>query len=389
MSIDIRNINRQLSHLITKPPVGSKRRPSVALQLLNQLRNIPMNLERLFDTKVGKTVNRVRAQKWSEEVTKLAHQIIIEWKQLLPRNAKNVKKAKKSSEKKGIKSEKTKTNKENAKQDIKNPKKTAKNSKDKPKAKPKGDDKTVNSTDKLKAQVKSDVNKEGTKKALHKKLDNECNKENIGQRPLKPISKTKNQFMNSLSLGPRAKKFTKLPPIGQLPEFSEERLRQKRIDDEIDGTILSQPSTSKSIAISKGPQTRSPTNGVGGHQLYEKIVRKRKLERTSQMDSPRKRAMTFATVSVERYRNNYDRPRVQNLPVPHSVPILTPADRLKIIQTRNLEKPSEKTESPKQKVVAYKDEHEIELDSWRVRSVKSMNRIIPRKEHRPKWIAKK
>ena len=352
MSIDIRSLDRQLSHLITKPTVGSKRRPSVALKLLERLRELPMTLELLVTTKVGITVNNVRKQKWSEEVTKLAAKLIKEWNELMPKKIRFV--PKKSSNKTKTKKVETKTNEQNNEENTEE----------------KSEDQNISIDSNVET---NDGNKENEPKNANKS---------------QPTLKKKKTFKNSnKGIEPKTKKFKKLAPIGQLPEYSAERLRQKRLEKQENERkekildTLSQPSTSTGI-----------TGGVGGHQLYEKIIRKRKLERTTKMDSPRKRAMTFATVAAERYRNDNslsDKPRVQNLPVPYSVPIITPADRLKIIQTRNLETPPENAESSKPKVVAFKDEHEIELDTWRVRSAKSLTRIIPRVEHKPKYLSKK
>ena len=374
LSIDIRSLNRQLSQLITKPTVGSKRRPGAAVSILKQLRQYPMTLELLLKSKVGHTVNHIRSLKWSEEVSEWAEKVINEWKHLLPKVNTNDKKRslrQKSSFKRKKRAVNTlliddeiedKENEIPSQPEVKNDIKVVPNK----------------SNDERKGRVienKTNV------------LPKESNEGYVRQRPryLRPLKPLKSILKTTkLSLirasDPRTKKFKKLPPIGQMPEYSAERLRERRAANE--DSVLSQPSTSKSF-----PRESPIENGIGGHQLYENIVRKRKLERTYRLDSPTKRTLSFRSVGVDRLMGPLeDKPKVENWPVPHSIPILTPADRLRIIQSRSVETPNPEGETSNPKIVTFDDEPDLGV--WRTRSSKSLTKIIPRKEHKPKWMSK-
>ncbi|XP_058030475.1 transcription elongation factor A protein 1 isoform X2 [Ahaetulla prasina] len=54
-----------------------------ALDLLKELKNIPMTLELLQSTRIGMSVNAIRKQSTEEEVTSLAKSLIKSWKKLL------------------------------------------------------------------------------------------------------------------------------------------------------------------------------------------------------------------------------------------------------------------------------------------------------------------
>ncbi|NXT01535.1 TCEA1 protein, partial [Jacana jacana] len=54
-----------------------------ALDLLKELKNIPMTLELLQSTRIGMSVNAIRKQSTDEEVTSLAKSLIKSWKKLL------------------------------------------------------------------------------------------------------------------------------------------------------------------------------------------------------------------------------------------------------------------------------------------------------------------
>ncbi|MGH0135807.1 UNVERIFIED_CONTAM: hypothetical protein FKN15_064221 [Acipenser sinensis] len=56
---------------------------SEALDLLKELKNIPMTLELLQSTRIGMSVNAIRKQSTDEEVTSLAKSLIKSWKKLL------------------------------------------------------------------------------------------------------------------------------------------------------------------------------------------------------------------------------------------------------------------------------------------------------------------
>uniref|UniRef100_A0A8C1WYW2 TFIIS N-terminal domain-containing protein n=1 Tax=Cyprinus carpio TaxID=7962 RepID=A0A8C1WYW2_CYPCA len=54
-----------------------------ALDLLKELKNIPMTLELLQSTRIGMSVNAIRKQSTDDEVTSLAKSLIKSWKKLL------------------------------------------------------------------------------------------------------------------------------------------------------------------------------------------------------------------------------------------------------------------------------------------------------------------
>uniref|UniRef100_A0A8C2CFD9 TFIIS N-terminal domain-containing protein n=1 Tax=Cyprinus carpio TaxID=7962 RepID=A0A8C2CFD9_CYPCA len=66
-----------------------------ALDLLKELKNIPMTLELLQSTRIGMSVNAIRKQSTDDEVTSLAKSLIKSWKKLLDEPA-----AEKNSEEK-------------------------------------------------------------------------------------------------------------------------------------------------------------------------------------------------------------------------------------------------------------------------------------------------
>uniref|UniRef100_A0A2K5BVI3 TFIIS N-terminal domain-containing protein n=1 Tax=Aotus nancymaae TaxID=37293 RepID=A0A2K5BVI3_AOTNA len=63
-----------------------KKNAAGALDLLKELKNIPMTLELLQSTRIGMSVNAIRKQSTDEEVTSLAKSLIKSWKKLLGRN---------------------------------------------------------------------------------------------------------------------------------------------------------------------------------------------------------------------------------------------------------------------------------------------------------------
>uniref|UniRef100_A0A8C8S6E7 Transcription elongation factor n=1 Tax=Pelusios castaneus TaxID=367368 RepID=A0A8C8S6E7_9SAUR len=60
-----------------------KKNAAGALDLLKELKNIPMTLELLQSTRIGMSVNAIRKQSTDEEVTSLAKSLIKSWKKLL------------------------------------------------------------------------------------------------------------------------------------------------------------------------------------------------------------------------------------------------------------------------------------------------------------------
>ncbi|KAJ1191833.1 hypothetical protein NDU88_001148 [Pleurodeles waltl] len=60
-----------------------KKNAAGALDLLKELRNLPMTLELLQSTRIGMSVNAIRKQSTDEEVTSLAKSLIKSWKKLL------------------------------------------------------------------------------------------------------------------------------------------------------------------------------------------------------------------------------------------------------------------------------------------------------------------
>ncbi|KAJ6662096.1 hypothetical protein lerEdw1_012561 [Lerista edwardsae] len=70
-----------------------------ALDLLKELKNMPMTLELLQSTRIGMSVNAIRKQSTDEEVTSLAKSLIKSWKKLLdgPSNDKDPEEKKKET----------------------------------------------------------------------------------------------------------------------------------------------------------------------------------------------------------------------------------------------------------------------------------------------------
>ncbi|XP_003975497.1 transcription elongation factor A protein 1 [Takifugu rubripes] len=63
--------------------MAQKKNGAGALDLLKELRSIPMTLELLQSTRIGMSVNAIRKQSTDEEVTSLAKSLIKSWKKLL------------------------------------------------------------------------------------------------------------------------------------------------------------------------------------------------------------------------------------------------------------------------------------------------------------------
>uniref|UniRef100_A0A8C9SFK4 Transcription elongation factor n=1 Tax=Scleropages formosus TaxID=113540 RepID=A0A8C9SFK4_SCLFO len=63
--------------------MAQKKNGAGALDLLKELKNIPMTLELLQSTRIGMSVNAIRKQSTDEEVTSLAKSLIKSWKKLL------------------------------------------------------------------------------------------------------------------------------------------------------------------------------------------------------------------------------------------------------------------------------------------------------------------
>ncbi|XP_062849158.1 transcription elongation factor A protein 1 [Trichomycterus rosablanca] len=63
--------------------LAQKKNGSGALDLLKELKNMPMTLELLQSTRIGMSVNAIRKQSTDDEVTSLAKSLIKSWKKLL------------------------------------------------------------------------------------------------------------------------------------------------------------------------------------------------------------------------------------------------------------------------------------------------------------------
>ncbi|XP_010789742.1 transcription elongation factor A protein 1 [Notothenia coriiceps] len=63
--------------------MAQKKNGAGALDLLKELRSIPMTLELLQSTRIGMSVNAIRKQSTDDEVTSLAKSLIKSWKKLL------------------------------------------------------------------------------------------------------------------------------------------------------------------------------------------------------------------------------------------------------------------------------------------------------------------
>ncbi|TRY92338.1 hypothetical protein DNTS_013307 [Danionella cerebrum] len=63
--------------------MAQKKSGAGALDLLKELKNIPMTLELLQSTRIGMSVNAIRKQSTDDEVTSLAKSLIKSWKKLL------------------------------------------------------------------------------------------------------------------------------------------------------------------------------------------------------------------------------------------------------------------------------------------------------------------
>ncbi|XP_038622635.1 transcription elongation factor A protein 1 isoform X2 [Tachyglossus aculeatus] len=74
---DIIRIAKKMDKMVQKKNAAG------ALDLLKELKNIPMTLELLQSTRIGMSVNAIRKQSTDEEVTSLAKSLIKSWKKLL------------------------------------------------------------------------------------------------------------------------------------------------------------------------------------------------------------------------------------------------------------------------------------------------------------------
>ncbi|XP_051989465.1 transcription elongation factor A protein 1-like isoform X1 [Xyrauchen texanus] len=77
--------------------MAQKKNGAGALDLLKELKNIPMTLELLQSTRIGMSVNAIRKQSTDDEVTSIAKSLIKSWKKLLdePAGEKNSEEKKK------------------------------------------------------------------------------------------------------------------------------------------------------------------------------------------------------------------------------------------------------------------------------------------------------
>ncbi|ELU04705.1 hypothetical protein CAPTEDRAFT_155099 [Capitella teleta] len=76
---DVVRIKKKLEKMMSKETTDA----AVALDMLNQLRKLPMNLQVLTKTKIGVTVNQFRKSVKEDEVVNLAKSIIKGWKKFL------------------------------------------------------------------------------------------------------------------------------------------------------------------------------------------------------------------------------------------------------------------------------------------------------------------
>ncbi|KAG8133594.1 putative Transcription elongation factor A protein [Naja naja] len=90
---EIIRIAKKMDKMVQKKNAGG------ALDLLKELKNMPMTLELLQSTRIGMSVNAIRKQSTDEEVTSLAKSLIKSWKKLLdgPSNDKESEDKKKES----------------------------------------------------------------------------------------------------------------------------------------------------------------------------------------------------------------------------------------------------------------------------------------------------
>ncbi|XP_015675640.1 transcription elongation factor A protein 1 isoform X2 [Protobothrops mucrosquamatus] len=90
---EIIRIAKKMDKMVQKKNAGG------ALDLLKELKNMPMTLELLQSTRIGMSVNAIRKQSTDEEITSLAKSLIKSWKKLLdgPSNDKESEEKKKES----------------------------------------------------------------------------------------------------------------------------------------------------------------------------------------------------------------------------------------------------------------------------------------------------
>lgn len=74
---EIIRIAKKMERMVQKKNTGG------ALDLLKELKNLPMTLELLQSTRIGMSVNAIRKQSSDEDVTSLAKSLIKSWKKLL------------------------------------------------------------------------------------------------------------------------------------------------------------------------------------------------------------------------------------------------------------------------------------------------------------------
>ncbi|CAG2179345.1 unnamed protein product, partial [Oppiella nova] len=202
------------------------------------------------------------------------------------------------------------------------------------------------------------------------------------------MSSTPNLSQRKLLKTKSILKKPKLPPIGQLPEYSAARKRERPDDDieyDVEPSYLG-PSTSTSPA---------PTpSGSGGSRLYQDIIEAQKRKNDKKREEIAKKFKTTGVIGYDRWANPKgvhkhqaytDKPKVENWPVPKTKPFITPIDRLKIIQSRSLDnlQPSTSSATPE----FLKDPNDLELNISRARSSKVLGKNIRRVEHRPTWLS--
>ncbi len=172
-------------------------------------------------------------------------------------------------------------------------------------------------------------------------------------------------------------KIEKLPPIGHLPEYRSKTSTPISRERSIFDHLLKESS-------------KDDNKSIGGSQLYNEIIKKRKRERSPTshfVRPPPKKPKSFNIWNCGKkftlQKNPFEKPehRVENQPVPRTRPFITPIDCLKIIRSRNLSGLGQST-SGDSVPLPYHDEYELELNISRARSSKSFGINLPRKEHK-------
>lgn len=441
----IEKYNHFLSQMLTntnvKTNIKPERRLLMVYKLLEKLRKCAITLDTLLKTKVGFTVNKVRMNGFSQEITKFAQKIMNEWKQLLPQkkymNKKNDcktinEKIEETSEDEEIEDKENDIVKQILER-IKRVKVSDKilnvnNFKDQNTPQT-----NSNSAHKrrfpLKCVTFADLLEEGFEAP---KLSNERNnqkdvyfseinsKKFTKNRSISAVSQSSSKSQNlkkrpqnkttdcisivcepnishmiSKRYVPKTRRRTKLPPIGRLPEYQTSNFASNSVRAELTSSETESTSTrdESNFKHELKQSLKERIESIDGHQLYNKIVKERKRERSSsgrsnQLSKRRKSFNEWKSPSknliINVDPNNLSKYKVKNWPIPNTQPVITPIDRLKIVRSRVIEDSAESTFQESDETKHF--DKTIDESISRARSAKSFGMKVARNEHKPLWF---